>query len=1653
MKTFPHFFWIVLFFWFCWSISVSALTDSEVFIQNAGGLVTDHPVHVPLSFSDGEKTPDQISGIQLQSGTGNLITQADATSFYKSGYVKTAVAKVLVTLNPNQEKIFTIGTYSGSPPSFVMDSRVNSFLTNGKMKVEVHDIKGGLYTTFVDVDSPSYSGNVTLVRNGPVEKTWRIVKRHDPATGSEELTHLFSSVFLITAYSGKPYVTVDHFLVNSNNLDEDPEPQPTGGFNNGYLYENPNYGAIFYTDAKIVVDTPGDAHTTYLMDESFIFPTAINEVETTSTHTELVIMPANGQQLLKDTHNEGPSLAQQSNFIGSGQGFLTRFVITFGVPFVQHPIEEYVINSGQTLSRWNKISGYFFSEVPNPLKVNPSLDVKGLATSQYTTIYTDTINGNKGYRFSPNLLNKDLRSGGYYDYYQAEPPQLVAYLYSCQDHCQKRAVDAMRFQMYSETYGSNYVVGYSTIKNPKALPNAYAAPLIEGVGTGPTSPTKCGQTYNAPDILGFCHPTKGTPLSHRIDAYGQNIWDYAQASGQNPYHHGWNAWETAHFSNGVLWYRYMLTDDQMAWYIGDAKAQTGSLSFYWFWKNGGGVTGGSSQGRSDGRSLKQASMAYSLTLNPEYKQIASAVLDWIDLARNKGEEGSQGVNPYTGENFPVKYFPSLVGTYEYNTLHPFHHYLVMMGIAAAGEDVFRTTDAQYATIRQYVQDGLYFVYHYLYKNPTAVRNGILYNDYPLNEGKGFDSDYYMFVYKAATSTQGEKYTLFDGEKGSDSQEQIGLCPTLALAESIRKTDPSFIPEYDQYFQDFAESFQAIHNQRTRTSEKGIQIQSLNDDEVCGITYFMGVPNAANQGFLNGYFSTNYTPSCTDADGDGVTTCAGDCHDGNPNINPNVAESCNNGTDDNCNLLTDCQDIGCGTYHWATSSWVIDSASCSGKPYCGNSVLDSGETCDVVPLQSYGTAINPIPPYTCVPAFTSFYQGCQYSSSATFYLGQVIPSEFGVGKTASLTLKGVGFTPSATVKIGSLTLTPVFVDSTTLTVNLSISQTNSLGIGTHFVQVTQSGQNSNAVPVQGVDQTLALTSLSPTTIAYEIGTTLTLNGSNFTATDQVDIDGKVLALSSFVNSTQVKAGLSASFQQQLGLGTHNVRIKQGTEYSNSLPVLFADISPTLNAITPNNIESDTASLLAFTGTNFKMSAKVHIGSLGDITPLWVTSGQLTYTLSLNQINSLGNGQHEVYVIHPNGMKSGSLFLQINDPLPNAPSNLTATIQGGIVTLIWNDNADDEIEYIVERSTDNFNWSIIKNGLPPGTITYADGTVQQGTYYYRIAARSVIGLSPYSNVASITIGGSTNIEPNVGSLTTNTAFDSVSLGQKATLQLIIQKLHSAGEGYTHSRSMIFGVFCRIDHPDPQRAFHCQELDDFWKMAEVFYLSPDPFVLGSFFNARTYNYNSIYPQPLLPVTSVEKGIDIPEGTTSLAITVEPTALNLSKGTYRFIGSLFPIIYDFSGGNSNIVETDITDNFVLLNFEVTSPDSGNEDDDDEDDFDYSDSGEGDGGNGGGDGDSGSGNSGGGGDNPSLSCVPSIELCNGIDDDCDLEIDEGCIVQSLSPCENGQYDRGELGIDCGGVCSQSCYLPIPESTSLFFIAALNPLILLFQFFLRLIGF
>lgn len=104
-------------------------------------------------------------------------------------------------------------------------------------------------------------------------------------------------------------------------------------------------------------------------------------------------------------------------------------------------------------------------------------------------------------------------------------------------------------------------------------------------------------------------------------------------------------------------------------------------------------------------------------------------------------------------------------------------------------------------------------------------------------------------------------------------------------------------------------------------------------------------------------------------------------------------------------------------------------------------------------------------------------------------------------------------------------------------------------------------------------------------------------------------------------------------------------------------------------------------------------------------------------------------------------------------PKVPSGLTAVATGGNVDVSWTDSSANETGFVLQRATDpGFTLGLTTINVGANLTSYRDTVVDNGTYYYRVAARNVVGdtfdyngasfpstsfVSDYSNVGNATV----------------------------------------------------------------------------------------------------------------------------------------------------------------------------------------------------------------------------------------------------------------------------------------------------------------------------
>lgn len=124
-------------------------------------------------------------------------------------------------------------------------------------------------------------------------------------------------------------------------------------------------------------------------------------------------------------------------------------------------------------------------------------------------------------------------------------------------------------------------------------------------------------------------------------------------------------------------------------------------------------------------------------------------------------------------------------------------------------------------------------------------------------------------------------------------------------------------------------------------------------------------------------------------------------------------------------------------------------------------------------------------------------------------------------------------------------------------------------------------------------------------------------------------------------------------------------------------------------------------------------------------------------------------------------SGDNTIQV----PINPTNLRASATGSQVTLVWNDNSNNETWFrIYKRSSTANAWALLESG-PSDVNSYTQTNVSTGTHYYQVAACTSSNCSGGSNPISITVTGGSSVSdtspptpPNVTiTLTSSTRID--------------------------------------------------------------------------------------------------------------------------------------------------------------------------------------------------------------------------------------------------------------------------------------------------------
>ena len=391
-----------------------------------------------------------------------------------------------------------------------------------------------------------------------------------------------------------------------------------------------------------------------------------------------------------------------------------------------------------------------------------------------------------------------------------------------------------------------------------------------------------------------------------------------------------------------------------------------------------------------------------------------------------------------------------------------------------------------------------------------------------------------------------------------------------------------------------------------------------------------------------------------------------------------------------------------------------------------------------------------------------------STSGSIFTVNAAPTITGVSPASrdqgavsqNLTVTGTDFVNGAslaTVFSGSLITvnSTTYVNSTTLTVNVSIS--SSAATGTRTFTVTN-GDRSTATSgsIFTVSGAPTVTAVSPTSRGQgATNQTLTITGTNFVsgATTAFSTNGITVNSTTFNSATSLTVNVSISGSATPGTRTITVTNGDGST-ATSGSIFTVNAAPTVTAVSPTSRgEGATAQNLTVTGTGFQSGATTTFSGTGITVNSTTFVNATTLTVNVTIGGSATVGTSTITVTNPDAgsATSGSIFTVNAAPTVTAVSptsrdagavsqSLTVTGTGfvsGATTSFSGSNITVNSTTFVNATTLTVNISISSGALVGTraiTVTNPDaGNGTSGSIFTVNAAPTVTAVSPTSRDA--------------------------------------------------------------------------------------------------------------------------------------------------------------------------------------------------------------------------------------------------------------------------------------------------------------------------------
>ena len=257
-----------------------------------------------------------------------------------------------------------------------------------------------------------------------------------------------------------------------------------------------------------------------------------------------------------------------------------------------------------------------------------------------------------------------------------------------------------------------------------------------------------------------------------------------------------------------------------------------------------------------------------------------------------------------------------------------------------------------------------------------------------------------------------------------------------------------------------------------------------------------------------------------------------------------------------------------------------------------------------------------------------------------------------GQPLTLTVIGVGFSPTSVVYFNGAARITTYVSSSTLTIALSASDiaTPTTAQITVVTGAPGGGTSAPAVLTINTYPVPAITSVSPSSITVNSPDTLvTIQGSGFTSFSTVQVNGSTINPNSW-NPNFIFVTIPAGSLTSVGSLSITVS-NPGSLTSNAVTITITpNPVPTLSFISPASAAMGGAAFtLSASGSNFVPTSAIQWNGSARPTT-FINGNQLTATISATDIQSLGNSSVTVFNPAPGGGTSSTLAFTTYLSLP-------------------------------------------------------------------------------------------------------------------------------------------------------------------------------------------------------------------------------------------------------------------------------------------------------------------------------------------------------------------------------------------------------------------